>query len=98
MAGRRSSRIRRAQCRFASEGVLSVCAYGNGEQCGSFKLAQRSREQGGGAWTVEVVGKVPFAGWVGLGPPDFGGYPHPSNMPRPASRLVGVSHTSAGAA
>lgn len=29
---------------------------------------------GWGAWAVEVVGKVPFAGWVGLGPPDFG--PH----------------------
>lgn len=30
--------------------------------------------KGWGAWAVEVVGKVPFAGWVGLGPPDFGAY------------------------
>src|SRR5258705_8973488 len=32
---------------------------------------------GWGAWAVEVVGKVPFAGRVGLGPPDFGGHPPP---------------------
>jgi RimJ/RimL family protein N-acetyltransferase len=32
---------------------------------------------GWGAWAVEVIGKVPFAGWVGLGPPDFQGLPAP---------------------
>ena len=33
--------------------------------------------EGWGAWAVEVVGKTPFAGWVGLGPPDFGSHSPP---------------------
>ena len=34
-------------------------------------------EKGWGGWAVEVKGKVPFAGWVGLGPPDFQGLAPP---------------------
>jgi len=40
-------------------------------------LRSHLETNGWGAWAVEVVGKVSFAGWVGLGPPDFGSHPPP---------------------
>jgi len=42
---------------------------------------------GWGAWAVEVVGKVPFAGWVGLGPPDFGAHSPPFNHVTPCIEI-----------